>query len=1070
MSPVKPAEWSAWCNPETGQWSVQGSLIANKPFPWIKVGGDPDISVAGQIAQAKCHKQQSQGGGGGGSTGGTAVGGAPCPPGTHSGTGGSGGDSTANTYDAVNSGSDCVPDKAPPDGSGSQSDCCDRISQGFASVASALGEINSTLSSKLSKGKDAVELTFDEIVQKLRDKFETGVKSCDQCKEMIRQGLGGTIEYAVQCAGSCLDKAKCECSMGDESCWGQPCDGCGEACCVCNNGICEPTDCPEQPKPKQFIGWCSPITGSIAVTAADAGPPGAGFYQVAIGTDEQAVAIEAAANCKKQEQGTTVTGVNPSGQPINVPAALCNFDEFISGGGVQRLRSNSATADMSAGISQATAAISSLGFEGLNLTIPGNFIVGLGRAITGQPGYWATELLPKALAAIGCADADVQTALQMVAALETIGKQAGVDLSPWMDQVKYVANARCRQQFMTPDQALAAYLANVIDYRKLDGHWAIANVCNESLESTLQASRAKPVPLQLAIMRRRKLIDSGGYAAGMRQLGYLESGVAEQLFQITEQVPTLSDIIRFMVRDTDDQALVAKFDLDAKFTDKYQKQLKDWSEAQGIPEIIARYAWRAHWGIPAPGQLFTFYQRLRDNPKYGGRDKLLQDVKDALVQQDILPFWHEHFLDTSFRPISRVDIRRMFNIGALTQDEVTNAYRQLGSSDENADRLTKFAVRVRNAAALGHRGVKLWLKFAISRAEAKQRMVADGFPDDVADEALSDSENAFASSVPAAAFLRGAINRTQFTDRLETVGVTQQSAASIADQLSLKVTSHPAVKGLASGALDEATAKAAMIDFGMDEQVIDNLITAVSQETDYAFLAACQRGIKRRYLMGEFDRQGAETELTNRGTSAARAVKLVNAWDCEKSAVGKSVPTSRLCQWLADGVISSLEFADRLEKIGHTALDAARIRDDCLASISVKRQKQADKDAKDQVSLERREQAALRRQNAIIIRTGNQQIRAANKAAATLRGRQKQFLSAAVKISKKCNCDLFDSQENARNQASRVQREYGLTIDESLQLIIKAADAWTGGDIATYQDSVTTLALGLTEQEPALSS
>src|SRR4030095_10770556 len=113
-------------------------------------------------------------------------------------------------------------------------------------------------------------------------------------------------------------------------------------------------------------------------------------------------------------------------------------------------------------------------------------------------------------------------------------------------------------------------------------------------------------------------------------------------------------------------------------------KLKDWAEFQGLTPDMMKYVFRAHWTIPSPGQLFTFYQRLRDNPKFGGRDKLLEQVKNALIQQDILPFWHDHFLAVSFHPLGRVDIRRAFNNGTLKDDELVPAYRQLGYSD--ADR------------------------------------------------------------------------------------------------------------------------------------------------------------------------------------------------------------------------------------------------------------------------------------------------------------------------------------------------------------------------------------------------
>lgn len=1060
--------YAVYCTPGSFSYVVNNASAGYPGKNYIFRGVRSTYNGAIELGKT-CIKSNNPPPGQGGDTtapGDSPVGGAPCPPGWHPAE--SAGDSTANTPDSTAGGGvPCVKDEEQPP-SPSKGECCANIDRAGETIAAALKEINATLLDKLGSGKKSVDDSFDELLDKLREKFEKGEKSCDECKQMLRNGMGGTIEYAIQCAGACIDKAACECSLGNPECWGEPCEGCGEPCCKCKEGICEPTDCPPEEQPKKYIGWCSPQTGSVIVTSEGAGPPAPGMYQVSLAASEQAAMQQGIANCGTQQYpGLPSTGLEPR-KPINVPDALCNFNEFISGRGAERINSTNASANMAAGIAEMSNRILNIGIENINLGTPVGIADGVLRAFTGAPGMWFESLAPTAIAAIGCRDQTVQNGMNLLASIATISKQCGFDFGKYTKQFEYVINARCRQEFMNPDQALAAYLANAIDYRKLDGHWAIGNICNESLNSVLDASKAKPIPLQLAMMRRRKLIDASGYRDGMRRLGYLEPAVTEQLFQLTEQVPTLADITRLMVRDADDESITHWAESDRIFRQKYGGNLKKWAEFQGIPEEFAKLYFRAHWTIPAPGQLFTFYQRLRDNPKFGGRAKLLADIKAALVQQDILPFWQEHFLEVSFRPLSRVDIRRMFNIGELTEEEVNAAYRQLGSSDENATKLTKFAVRLRDDAAAGHRAIKLWLKFGIDRSEAKRRMVANGLPESVVDTALSDAQMAFASSLPAAAFVRGDLTRGQFTDRLETVGVETGAAGKLADLLALKITHHPALKGVALGVLEPTDAKARMINSGMAEQVVDNLLSEITETVDYEFAAACQKGIKRRYLMGEFDQQDAVAKLLATGLTNARANRLAESWNCEKSAVGKAVPTAKLCNWLGDGVISSLEFATRLEKLGHTAIDAARIRDDCLANISVKRQKIAEKEAKDQVALERREQAAIRRQESYAYQQALKQSRLQQSATTARDNREKQLLSAIAKAGKKCDCGLYDITQVVKQNHQRLQNEFGLTVDQSLQTLIKAAEAWAGGELSTYSDTVTTLALGLTESlEPA---
>lgn len=940
--------------------------------------------------------------------------------------------------------------------------CSDKVAAILALTMDTLtrqvARIANALEDKLKGPCENLQSCMDEIEREIRKRFEAPTASCDECKRMVEQGLAGTVEYAVRCAGSCIEETAKVCSMGSPETWGKPCTECGEPCCECKMGVCSPVPCPEEPKPEEkvkYVGYCNPATGSIAVAKQGEPPPGYGFVPVALSDDEQAAAIEAAANCRKQSIFPTFS---PNVPQIKSGSVLCDIEKYINGTALGSLLVGSPAVNLADAQKQLAKGILGFGFEGVNPGQLGEVVWGAIRTLTGAPGYYNAELLPVVTKALGCNSAQWQEGMRTLGQIGSIGSYIGVDFSEFTTQLRYALNAGCRQKFLDPDKAIASYLGDSMSYAELDSHFAMHGLCRVSTDQYIKAARSKPVPLQLAMMRRRRMINSTQYAERMREIGYLETGTSEQLFNLTEQVPTLTDITRLMVRDAGDESLVSRLHMDDYFDQKYTGQLKKWSEAQGIPENFARYYWRAHWNIPSPGQLFTFYHRLRNNPQFGGSAKVLDDIKAALIQQDILPYWHEHYLATSFHPIGRIDIRRAYNIGAMKDDELEPAYAQLGYSDETSKTLAKFTKRLRDNALPNHAAIKRWIKGFLDPAQVKDRMSKDGIPDAAITQAMQDAEGAFSTSPIAAAYVKAYIDRNKFIDLLVQKGVSPAGASNIADSLALKRIDAIPIKDYIAGSMERADVEAEMQSAGLNSSIVNHLLSTADRAIDNAFTVTCQRGIKRRYIFGELTKEEAQTELLKRGTTNTRATKLVDWWDCEKSSTGKAVTASKLCHWLALGAISSTDFTNRLKRIGYSDSDAALMVSDCLQSISVKRLADAKKEAKEQAAQDNRAAALLRKQEAYQQRQLAQLARAAAQSKQARLNREKQLLSVGQKLAGKCDCELFQALGVAKSEYSRVQRDYGLSPDETLQALLLAGEEWSGGNLSTWPDDVNAFA------------
>lgn len=200
-------------------------------------------------------------------------------------------------------------------------------------------------------------------------------------------------------------------------------------------------------------------------------------------------------------------------------------------------------------------------------------------------------------------------------------------------------------------------------------------------------------PHELNQLRNRGLINDNVFQEQLFSIGYVGAGQVAAWAELGQFIPPYSDLVRMMVRDVADPAAVADFQMDDQFGDKYQGRLKDWAKAQGISDEIMQYIWRAHWSIPSPTQLFAMLHRFRHPGHPTGLQITEDTIRRALIQQDILPSMVDYVMALSYSPLTRVDVRRAYEIGAMDLDAVWRAYINLGYSDEDAEILKQFAKR-----------------------------------------------------------------------------------------------------------------------------------------------------------------------------------------------------------------------------------------------------------------------------------------------------------------------------------------------------------------------------------------
>lgn len=182
--------------------------------------------------------------------------------------------------------------------------------------------------------------------------------------------------------------------------------------------------------------------------------------------------------------------------------------------------------------------------------------------------------------------------------------------------------------------------------------------------------------IEYVLLWRRGKLDEAGLADRLTMLGFKPSE-HKAVKDATEYFPPPDDLIRMAVRDVwaSDKALLGLGDpAPAKFLEESAKS--------GLGREWAQLYWDAHWTLPSMTMGFEMFHR-----------NIIKDPAQlaALIKaHDFNPIWHDKLMQLSYSNLTRVDVRRMYDLGVLDDAGVVRAYKDLGYSPDNAELLLRF--------------------------------------------------------------------------------------------------------------------------------------------------------------------------------------------------------------------------------------------------------------------------------------------------------------------------------------------------------------------------------------------
>jgi len=229
----------------------------------------------------------------------------------------------------------------------------------------------------------------------------------------------------------------------------------------------------------------------------------------------------------------------------------------------------------------------------------------------------------------------------------------------------------------------------------------------------------------LITLHYRKVIDDEFFYSEMGKWGY-DKEQADRLRKAYLYYPSPTDFIRFATRDVFREDIVEKYGYDSEW-DKIESGIKEYVEKAGINLDVLKWYWRAHWVLPSPRMAYEMLHRgiiTQD------------DIRELLRISDYAPNWIEKLIAISYSPITRVDLRRLYQIGVIDEDRLLKGYKDLGYSEEDAKLMVEWTKLEYSQEDKDLTKTEILRNYRIgqcTREEAKNMLIDLGYDDTEAD-------------------------------------------------------------------------------------------------------------------------------------------------------------------------------------------------------------------------------------------------------------------------------------------------------------------------------------------------
>jgi len=208
---------------------------------------------------------------------------------------------------------------------------------------------------------------------------------------------------------------------------------------------------------------------------------------------------------------------------------------------------------------------------------------------------------------------------------------------------------------------------------------SVADIKPDYAQQYLDAILTKPASQDIVNYTLRVNPSLSTLKADLQQIG-IHPDYTHIYKELAYQIPPVGDIITMAVREAFSPSIAARF---GQYED-FPPEFAEWAQKKGLSKEWSQRYWAAHWSLPSTLQGFDMLHRGIISRS---------ELSMLLRALDVMPFWREKLMQMSYHLLTRVDVRRMYKAGVLTEAQVYESYLQIGYDTTNARRMTEFTIQ-----------------------------------------------------------------------------------------------------------------------------------------------------------------------------------------------------------------------------------------------------------------------------------------------------------------------------------------------------------------------------------------
>lgn len=444
---------------------------------------------------------------------------------------------------------------------------------------------------------------------------------------------------------------------------------------------------------------------------------------------------------------------------------------------------------------------------------------------------------------------------------------------------------------------------------------------------------------------RRKQITEAQFRDEMARQGFAAPWI-DKVWELRYVEPPSSDVARFIIKDAYNDALSRDVGHDDEWDET--KNL-DAFQAAGVRERDALLLYRSAWQDPSRTEILQMFHRTTDASTDPSAERFtddgeswtqvvgLESVRQGLRINDVPKLWRDRFAETSYLPLTRVDVRRMHKLGILTGPQVTRAYMDLGYSFANAKRLRAFTESLNNVEAKNEsetfrspvrtRVITDFLAGTISQETAERVLAGVGY--DATDtaqwwpaalELREANQRAAIRDDVGRLFVDGFWTAEQALARLSDAGFDDDTRSHLIEDWELDrelkmsrdllkeqrdLSKAEILEAYRDGISDRSSTVAFLVSAGYDDREAGTLVALQDARTERELRRLDVDAIHTQYTRGLVDRATASGQLDALGLPVRSRQAYLSRWDAEMRKAPPTLSDSEIRAQFLRGIIGT---------------------------------------------------------------------------------------------------------------------------------------------------------------------